>query len=213
MVQAMEAIRTSSDDIAKIIKVIDEIAFQTNLLALNAAVEAARAGQYGRGFAVVAQEVRNLAGRSARAAKESSELIEDATQRVASGVTVADEARRAFDRIAHDIGEVESLVNSIASSGAEQSRAVAQITTAIGEVANSATTTSSQAEQLASSAAELQSSSEAMRAAINHFRLRNAGPVAGAGLDLAGVPPALMQQISAMLAERGIAAPPMARRA
>ncbi|MBD1203182.1 MAG: PAS domain-containing protein [Rhodobacteraceae bacterium] len=205
MVQAMEAIRTSSDDIAKIIKVIDEIAFQTNLLALNAAVEAARAGQYGRGFAVVAQEVRNLAGRSARAARESSELIEDAAQRVASGVSIADETQRAFARIAHDISEVESLVGSIASSGDEQSRAVAQITTAIGEVANTATTTSSQAEQLAAGAAELQSSSEAMRKAIDHFRLRP-GAKTGGKLDLSGVPAGLMSQINAMLASRGIAA-------
>jgi methyl-accepting chemotaxis protein len=206
MVQAMEAIRSSSDDIAKIIKVIDEIAFQTNLLALNAAVEAARAGQYGRGFAVVAQEVRNLAGRSARAARESSDLIEDASQRVASGVTIADDTRRAFDRIAHDIAEVETLVGSIASSGDEQARAVAQITTAIGEVAKSATTTSGQAEQLAAGAVELQSASEAMRGAIDHFRLR---PQAGgaAGLDLAAVPAELMQQISAMLASRGVAVP------
>jgi methyl-accepting chemotaxis protein len=206
MVQAMEAIRSSSDDIAKIIKVIDEIAFQTNLLALNAAVEAARAGQYGRGFAVVAQEVRNLAGRSARAARESSDLIEDAAGRVASGVAIADDTRRAFDRIAHDIAEVETLVGSIASSGDEQARAVAQITTAIGEVANSATTTSGQAEQLAAGAAELQSSSQAMRAALDHFRLRPATGAMG-GLDLSAVPAELMQQISAMLNSRGVAVP------
>ena len=213
MVQAMEAIRTSSDDIAKIIKVIDEIAFQTNLLALNAAVEAARAGQYGRGFAVVAQEVRNLAGRSARAARESGDLIEDAAQRVASGVSIADDTRRAFDRIAHDIKEVESLVSSIASSGDEQARAVAQITTSIGEVANSATATSGQAEQLAAGAAELQSSSEAMRAAIARFRLRAPARGADGTLDLTGMPADLMQQISAMLSGAGIDAAKVARRA
>lgn len=211
MVQAMEAIRSSSDDIAKIIKVIDEIAFQTNLLALNAAVEAARAGQYGRGFAVVAQEVRNLAGRSARAARESSDLIEDASQRVASGVSIADETRRAFDRISHDIAEVETLVGSIASSGDEQSRAVAQITTAIGEVANAATATSSQAEQLAAGAAELQTSSEAMRAAINHFRLRRPAKPNGP-LNLEGLPTDLMDKISTMLAGRGIALPEAEKR-
>lgn len=212
MVQAMDAIRASSADIAKIIKVIDEIAFQTNLLALNAAVEAARAGQYGRGFAVVAQEVRNLAGRSARAARESSELIEDATLRVATGVSIADETRRAFDRIAHDIAEVETLVGSIAGSGEEQTRAVAQINTAISEVARSATATSGQAEQLAAGAAELQASSEAMRAEINHFHLR-AAPVASP-VDLAGLPAELMDRISAMLHGRGVSLPPaMAKRA
>ena len=212
MVQAMEAIRASSADIAKIIKVIDEIAFQTNLLALNAAVEAARAGQYGRGFAVVAQEVRNLAGRSARAARESSELIEDASARVATGVSIADETRRAFDRISHDIAEVETLVGSIAGSGDEQTRAVAQINTAIGEVARSATATSGQAEQLAAGAAELQASSEAMRAEIDHFTLRAAA--LAPPVDLAGLPVELMDRISAMLQGRGVALPPaMARRA
>jgi len=211
MVQAMEAIRSSSDDIAKIIKVIDEIAFQTNLLALNAAVEAARAGQYGRGFAVVAQEVRNLAGRSARAARESGDLIEDASQRVATGVSIADETRRAFDRISHDIAEVESLVGSIASSGDEQSRAVAQITTAIGEVANAATATSNQAEQLASGAAELQTSSEAMRAAIGRFRLK-ASTASVTGLNLSGLPSDLMDKISTMLAGRGVSLPDLEKR-
>ncbi|MGR3699984.1 MAG: methyl-accepting chemotaxis protein, partial [Roseovarius sp.] len=99
MVTAMHGIKTSSQDIAKIIKVIDEIAFQTNLLALNAAVEAARAGQHGRGFAVVAQEVRNLAGRSAKAARETSDLIEDASNRVNAGVRIADETSEAFTGI------------------------------------------------------------------------------------------------------------------
>ena len=114
--------------------------------------------------------------------------------------------RRAFDRIAHDIAEVETLVGSIASSGDEQARAVAQITTAIGQVAGSATATSAQAEQLAAGAAELQSSSEAMRNAIDHFRLR---PQTGGmtGIDLAGMPADLMQQITAMLAGRGVAVP------
>jgi len=211
MVQAMEAIRSSSDDIAKIIKVIDEIAFQTNLLALNAAVEAARAGQYGRGFAVVAQEVRNLAGRSARAARESGDLIEDASQRVATGVSIADETRRAFDRISHDIAEVETLVGSIASSGDEQSRAVAQITTAIGEVANAATQTSNQAEQLASGAAELQTSSEAMRAAIGRFKLKASTAPVG-GLNLSGLPLDLMDKIGSMLAGRGVSVPEFEKR-
>ena len=121
--------------------------------------------------------------------------------------------RRAFDRIAHDIKEVESLVSSIASSGDEQARAVAQITTSIGEVANSATATSGQAEQLAAGAAELQSSSEAMRAAIARFRLRAPARGADGTLDLTGMPADLMQQISAMLAGAGIDAAKVARRA
>jgi methyl-accepting chemotaxis protein len=161
---------------------------------------------------VVAQEVRNLAGRSARAARESSELSEDASARVATGVSIADETRRAFDRISHDIAEVETLVGSIAGSGDEQTRAVAQINTAIGEVARSATATSGQAEQLAAGAAELQASSEAMRAEIDHFTLR--AVVLAPRVDLAGLPVELMDRISAILQGRGVALPPaMARRA
>ena len=110
MVDSMDRIKQSSADIAKIIKVIDEIAFQTNLLALNAAVEAARAGQHGRGFAVVAAEVRNLAGRSAKAAQETSELIVGSSKRVEAGVEVSNQAREAFDKIADDIAQVTDLV-------------------------------------------------------------------------------------------------------
>ncbi len=135
MVAAMDGIKVSSQDIAKIIKVIDEIAFQTNLLALNAAVEAARAGQHGRGFAVVAQEVRNLAGRSAKAARETSDLIEDAANRVNAGVRIADETREAFSRIADEISDVKSVVEEIDRASEEQARGVAQISQAIAEIA------------------------------------------------------------------------------
>jgi methyl-accepting chemotaxis protein len=208
MVQAMEGIRASSQDIAKIIKVIDEIAFQTNLLALNAAVEAARAGQHGRGFAVVAQEVRNLAGRSAKAARETSDLIEDASTRVQAGVKIADETSRAFVSIADDILKVKSLVRDIATASGEQSRGVAQINLAIGEVAKSALSTSQQAEELAASAAEMQAATESMLAEVGRFRLRRRAPqTAAPGISFDGLPAELMAQIQAMIARQTAAAP------
>lgn len=200
MVTAMQGIRASSQDIGKIIKVIDEIAFQTNLLALNAAVEAARAGQHGRGFAVVAQEVRNLAGRSAKAARETSELIEDAATRVQSGVKIADETSRAFVSIADDIEKVKSLVTEIATASDEQARGVAQINIAIGEIAKSALSTSQQAEELAASSNEMQAATESMRSEIARYRLRKMESRSIGGMSLEGVPADLMAQIQAMIA-------------
>ena len=203
MVSSMEGIRASSQDIAKIIKVIDEIAFQTNLLALNAAVEAARAGQHGRGFAVVAQEVRNLAGRSARAARETSDLIEDAATRVQNGVRIADETSRAFVSIADDIEKVKSLVSEIATASDEQSRGVAQMNVSIGEIAKSALSTSQQAEELAASVAELEAATESMRSEVGHFRLRQGTTARAGALSLDQIPADLMAQIQSMIARHG----------
>ncbi len=213
MVDAMDGIRTSSHDIAKIIKVIDEIAFQTNLLALNAAVEAARAGQHGRGFAVVAQEVRNLAGRSAKAARETSELIESATVRVSEGVRIADETSSAFTSIVHDIEKVRTLVGDIATASEEQSRGVAQINVAVGEIAKSALATSQQADELAASAAQMQAATESMRNEISRFSLRKMPTSIAAGMGLDSITPELLAQIQALLAAQSNAnlAPSMTR--
>nr|RDS94329.1 methyl-accepting chemotaxis protein [Cereibacter sphaeroides f. sp. denitrificans] len=200
MVQAMEGIRISSQGIAKIIKVIDEIAFQTNLLALNAAVEAARAGQHGRGFAVVAHEVRNLAGRSAKAARETSELIEDAGTRVQAGVRIATETSRSFVSIVDDIEKVKVLVQDISRASDEQTRNVAQISTAIGEVAKSALSTSQQADELASSATQMQAAAEAMRTEIGRFKLREAREAALTLPALEALPPEMLAQLQQMVA-------------
>ncbi len=209
MVQAMEGIRASSQDIAKIIKVIDEIAFQTNLLALNAAVEAARAGQHGRGFAVVAQEVRNLAGRSAKAARETSDLIESAGARVQAGVKIADETSHAFTSIADDIDKVRTFMREIAVASDEQARGVAQINTAMSEVAKSALATSQQADDVASSANEIVQATDRIRNEMSRFRLRSnrMGRTASGLPNLGGLSPEMLAQVQALLAGQGQARP------
>lgn len=174
MVESMDDIKSSSEDIAKIIKVIDEIAFQTNLLALNAAVEAARAGQHGRGFAVVAAEVRNLAGRSAKAAQETSELIVGSSKRVEAGVEVSSQAREAFDKIAEDISSVSDLVGKISMASDEQARGVTYINRAIQEISDAAMTNAVRAEELNVVAKELASSNEGVLGQIDQFELGNA---------------------------------------
>jgi len=198
MIGAMDAINQSSQDIAKIIKVIDEIAFQTNLLALNAAVEAARAGQHGRGFAVVAQEVRNLAGRSAKAARETADLIEDSSKRVTEGVGIANETREALDQIVGNVVKVKDLVAEIATASTEQSRGVSQINVAMNQVSKAAQEGSQQAEELASSSGELTNVANQMRVEISRFKLRERQHQAS-GVGLENISPEMIRQIMAMM--------------
>jgi methyl-accepting chemotaxis protein len=130
-VGAMSEINTSSKKIADIISVIDEIAFQTNLLALNAAVEAARAGEQGRGFAVVAGEVRNLAQRSAGAAKEIKSLINDSVSKVEEGTKLVDESGATLDEIVNAVKKVSDIIAEIAAAGQEQSSGIEQVNKAV----------------------------------------------------------------------------------
>jgi methyl-accepting chemotaxis protein len=166
MTKSMDELKKSSGDISKIIKVIDEIAFQTNMLALNAAVEAARAGEAGAGFAVVAEEVRNLAQKSAQAAKDTATIIDRNIELSEQGVKISEDVNVSLDEIMAKSKNVNQLMGEISAASEEQSKGTAQVNQALGQIEKVIQSNAATAEESAASAEELQSQAQSLQEVV-----------------------------------------------
>ena len=203
MMEAMNAIRDSSGEIVKIIKVIDEIAFQTNLLALNAAVEAARAGEHGKGFAVVAEEVRNLAARSAKAAKETASLIADSVKKTEQGAHLATATAEGFVEITSSVTQASGLVEEIASSSREQSDGIKQVNGGLSRLEDGVQLNAATSEEMAAAATELRAQAEQLSGMLGRYKVRQAT----AGALPGGLPPELLELLRPYLGQMGAVLP------
>jgi len=173
--EAMEKIKVGSDETARIVKTIDEIAFQTNLLALNAAVEAARAGDAGKGFAVVAEEVRNLAMRSAEAAKDTAQLIEESVGNAEGGVTLNAEVMAHLEEIQKQVSQVSEVMDEIAAGAEQQRQGVEQINTAVEQMNQVTQQTAANAEESSSASEELTAQAEELRHLVGAYKINGSG--------------------------------------
>lgn len=200
-VEAMGEINQSSKKIADIITVIDEIAFQTNLLALNAAVEAARAGEHGRGFAVVAAEVRNLAQRSATAAKEIKGLINESIQRVTDGSELVHQSGKTLEEIVHAVKRVTDIIAEISAASQEQAGGIDQVNTAILSMDESTQQNAALVEETTSAAQSMKEQAKELLQQVRSFKISGmAGDHEGQGSakkDLPQIRPRLVPRLSA----------------